>query len=204
MGGDPHEFVPSERIGLETSLPCATSVPFPGGRRGVSAGGRQLIGARGIGRDRGAVVGKLSPGRPAAGPRRADLCSRGRRPARIRERSFCRAAGARATPGGRADAGLAACPSQRRLRARRCLALLDGRGDARLPAQTELRETPRPAEAVAEQPFHSFATDLVSRQVPVMQPLPAPASCVSEGDVNIRQACKAALRYLDTIHVDVV
>jgi hypothetical protein len=31
MGGDPQEFVPSERIALETSLPCATSVPLPGG-----------------------------------------------------------------------------------------------------------------------------------------------------------------------------
>lgn len=31
MDGDPHEFVPSERIGLERSLPCAPSVPFPSG-----------------------------------------------------------------------------------------------------------------------------------------------------------------------------
>ncbi len=29
-GRDPHEFVPSERIGSETSLLCATSVPLHG------------------------------------------------------------------------------------------------------------------------------------------------------------------------------
>ncbi len=57
MGGDLHEFVPSKRIGPETSLPCATSVPFPGGYSGVSAGRRRLIGARVIGRDRAAIVG---------------------------------------------------------------------------------------------------------------------------------------------------
>ncbi len=34
MGGDPHEFVPSERIGPEASLPCATSVPLSGGGLG--------------------------------------------------------------------------------------------------------------------------------------------------------------------------
>ncbi len=33
MGGDPQEFVPSEGISPETSLPCATSVPLPRGGR---------------------------------------------------------------------------------------------------------------------------------------------------------------------------
>jgi hypothetical protein len=32
MGCDPHEFVPTDRIHLETSLPCVTSVPYSGGR----------------------------------------------------------------------------------------------------------------------------------------------------------------------------
>ena len=33
MGGDPHEFVPREIMGLKASLPCTTSVPLSGARR---------------------------------------------------------------------------------------------------------------------------------------------------------------------------
>jgi hypothetical protein len=69
MGGDPHKFVPSERIDPETSILCATSVPFPGGRRGTTPADQC---AR-YGRDRRGQHRELSAGRPAAGPRRAVL-----------------------------------------------------------------------------------------------------------------------------------
>jgi hypothetical protein len=74
MGGDLHEFVPSERIDLETSLPCATSVPVHGRRN------RTVVTVDCL--DRASLPGRTNDYRPHSvlGMLTGRVCSSGRPP----------------------------------------------------------------------------------------------------------------------------